>query len=125
MITIEDGRRYLYQWDLDRFLLIDNPKVVEVQFHISSKVEDLICEVFEKDGKRVVPIPNIILQKSGKFRVYACGTGYTIEEQVFEIKYRNQPKDYEYTETEVLKDKVAALVDLYFAENTFVLDANQ
>lgn len=124
MISIKDGRRNLYQWDLDRFLVVDDPQVVEVQFHISSKIDDLICEVMEKDGVRVAPIPNIMLQKSGRFRVYACGEGYTIEEQMFEIKARNKPKDYEYSETEVLKDRVAALVDLYFSENTFVMDAN-
>ena len=124
MISIKDGRRSLYQWDLDRFLVVDDPHVIEVQFHISSKIDDLICEVFEKDGVRVAPIPNIMLQKSGRFRVYACGEGYTIEEQMFEIKARSMPKDYEYTETEVLKDRVAALVDLYFNENSFVMDAN-
>jgi hypothetical protein len=61
-------------------LVVNDPKIVEVQFHISSKIEDLACEVMERGGKRVAPIPNIILQKSGRFRVYACGNGYTIEE---------------------------------------------
>ena len=126
MIWIEDGREHLFQWDLDRRLVVDSAEVTEIHYHTSNKEKDLRCEVFEDNGKRVANIPNILLQKSGNFRVYAYNNGYTGEQKIFEIKARCKPEDYIYTETEVIQieDIISQFIEEYFEKYTFIIDAN-
>jgi hypothetical protein len=102
MFKIQDGRNQFYQWDIDRKLIINDTSVNEV--HFCNRTDDcsLVCEVFEEDGKRVVNVPNILLQNDWKIRVYAYDSKYTKHCAVFNVVARTKPADYIYTETEVL-----------------------
>ena len=74
-LTIEDGRKELYQWDTNRKLVIeDDINVDYLHFEDLSTDEGLAYKVIvkEKDGKRYGDIPNICLANgSTKLVVYA------------------------------------------------------
>lgn len=97
MFKLEDGREYLYQWDLNRNVIVEDPEVTEV--HFCNKTDDCSLVVEVKDGK--AQIPNILLQDTWNIRVYAYCQDYTKVEESFKIKPRTRPSDYVYTETEV------------------------
>ena len=111
MFTLEDGREHLFQWDLDRKIIIDDPTINEVHFcnktdDCSLVVEVQQTEIFANDKLAIIysvaNIPNILLQNDFPIRVYAyCNDGYTKVEEVFKVKSRTKPSDYVYTETEV------------------------
>jgi hypothetical protein len=79
MIWIEDGRKHLFQWDLNRRLVVDNAEATEVHYHTSNKEKDLRVLIEEDNGTLVAKIPNILLQKSGVFRIYIYGNEHVLE----------------------------------------------
>lgn len=105
MFLLEDGRKLLYQWDLNRRLQVEDPTITEV--HFCNRTDDcaLVVATYTDDtydGKTYADIPNIILQQPWDIRAYAyCTDGFTKIEEVFEVKARTKPADYVYTETEV------------------------
>lgn len=101
MFIIYDGREQFYQWDLDRKLIVEDNSINQV--HFCNRTDDcsLICEVYDLDGKRVVNVPNILLQENWRINVYAYDTNYTKHCKVFDVIKRSKPADYVYTETEV------------------------
>lgn len=102
IFQIEDGRGQLFQWDINRRLIITDKSITQV--HFCNRTEDtaLVCEVYEDNGIRVVDIPNILLQDSWRINVYAFDKEYTKIETVFNVVSRSKPADYVYTETEVI-----------------------
>lgn len=116
MFSIADGRKALWQWDLNQKLDIAG-SCTEVHFLDRGSLTTLTVEV--KDGK--ADIPNALLQKAGKLVVYA----YIIDEQdrhtkvceAFAIAARPKPAGYVYTETEIktwhdLQAEIGDLSDL-------------
>ena len=102
MFKIYDGRNELWQWDLDRKLIISDPTITEVHFCNKTDNCSLVCEVYENDGLRLVDVPNILLQNAWDIRVYGyCGECYTKQFTKFKVNARTKPVDYVYTETEV------------------------
>lgn len=100
MFKLQDGRQHLYQWDLDRYIIVDDPNICEVHFCNRTSDESLVVEV--KDG--LAAIPNIILQEARPIRAYAyCDDKYTLVEEQFAVKSRTRPSDYIYHETEVIR----------------------
>lgn len=100
MFKLQDGRQHLYQWDLDRYIIVDDPNICEVHFCNRTSDESLVVEV--KDG--LAAIPNIILQDARPIRAYAyCDDKYTLVEEQFAVKSRTRPSDYIYHETEVIR----------------------
>lgn len=101
MFRIFDDRKEFYQWDLNQKLVVDDDTVNEV--HFCNKTDDcsLVCEVYNEDGKRLVNVPNVLLQTDWKIRVYAYCGNYTKVEECFKVNSRSKPADYIYTETEV------------------------
>ena len=105
MFTLQDGREHLYQWDLDRYIIVNDPTICEV--HFCNRTADCSLVVEVKDG--LAAIPNILLQDARPIRAYAfCDDKYTITEQQFSVKSRTQPSDYVYTETDVVRWDVIA-----------------
>ena len=122
MFTLRDGRDYLYTWDLNRQVIVEDPSITEV--HFCNRTDDcaLVVEVKDEDGLRVADIPNIILQQPWDIRVYAYCTGsYTRVEEVLKVKARCKPADYVYTETEVytVEEHVARAIDEAKANGEF------
>lgn len=99
MFTLQDGREHLYQWDLDRYIIVEDNTICEV--HFCNRTSDCSLVVEVKDG--LAPIPNILLQEARPIRAYAyCDDKYTLTEQQFTVKSRTRPDDYVYTETDVI-----------------------
>lgn len=125
MFLLEDGRKHLYQWDLNRRIQVEDPTIAEV--HFCNRTDDcaLVVETYTDDtydGKTYADIPNIILQQPWDIRAYAyCTDGYTKIEEVFEVKARTRPTDYVYTETEVytIEEHLARAIDEAKANGEF------
>ena len=119
IMEIADGRGSFYQWDLGRRLRIHNLEHCnEVHFTNSGMEHALVCRVYEEDGVGFVNVPNILLQSEKMIRAYAYLSDTQGEATTsccsFEVRKRNRPADYVYTETEVrsyekLEERLTAL----------------
>ena len=97
MFTLKDGRDFMYQWDLDRQVVVDDPSIVEV--HFCNRTEDVSLVVEVVDG--LANVPNILLQSSFDMRVFGYDGKATRYDAVFKVKAKTKPSDYVYTETEI------------------------
>ena len=102
MFKIFDGRSHFYQWDLDRKIIVEDSSIEQV--HFCNRTDDcsLVCEVYDEDGKRVVNVPNVLLQDIWRINVYGYDVNYTKYSAYFDIFPRTKPESYIYTETETL-----------------------
>ena len=130
MFAIANGRKALWQWDLNQQLTVAG-NCTEVHYLDRGAPSTLTVEV--KDGK--ADIPNILLQKAGRLIVYA----YIIDAQdhhtkvceTFGIAPRPKPAEYVYTETEVktwseLQSQIGDLANLATEEkNNLVAAINE
>ena len=105
MIKLLGERNYLYQWDLNQRLAVSK-KVTEVHFSHKGDEKASVLLPYEKDGERVVDIPNNLLQSAENLIVYVYITNE--DESHTEIHYeltvypRERPASYVYEATEVL-----------------------
>ena len=102
MFQIENGREHFFQWDANQRLIVNDPSISEVHFYNGTEDNALVCEVYEKDNRRVVNVPNILLIDSWVIHAYAYLNDYTKVEERFKVFARAKPANYVYTETEVL-----------------------
>lgn len=106
-MIIADGRMHFYQWDTGQQLaVIHEEGCEEVHFCHNGDEAALVCPIREAEGKRVVDVPNILLQRAGTLMAYLSEeteTGERIRKtNSFCVKPRPKPEDYIYTETEAL-----------------------
>jgi hypothetical protein len=96
MLTLNDGRSELWQWDTGRKLTVDADCS---QVHFSNKVFGRSIDVDVVDG--VAIIPDILLQTDKELTAWAfVGTaenGYTKISKTFKVNKRNKPADYVFT----------------------------
>lgn len=110
---------YFWQWDSNQQLIVDDDTVFEVHFSNRSDTVALVCDIKEVDGIRVVDVPNILLQRDWPLHVYAFAQNHTEYEKTFEVKGRDKPADYVYTETDVKSfDELEKKVDNHIADNS-------
>lgn len=99
MLTLNDGRSELWQWDTCRTLDVDADCS---QVHFSNKVFGRSVDVDVVDG--TAAIPDVLLQVDKELIAWAfVGTaenGYTKISKVFKVKKRNKPADYVFTPPE-------------------------
>ena len=99
MLTLNDGRSELWQWDTGRKLAVDADCS---QVHFSNKVFGRSIDVDVSYG--VAIIPDILLQTDKDLNVWAfVGTaenGYTKISKTFKVNRRNKPADYVFTPVE-------------------------
>lgn len=99
MLTLNDGRSELWQWDTGRTLAVDADCS---QVHFSNKVFGRSIDVDVVDGMAI--IPDILLQTDKELTAWAfVGTaenGYTKISKVFKVNKRNKPADYVFTPTD-------------------------
>ena len=99
MLTLNDGRSELWQWDTGRNLDVDADCT---QVHFSNKVFGRSVDVDVVDG--VASIPDILLQTEKDLTAWAfVGTpenGYTKISKTFKVNKRNKPADYVFTPPE-------------------------
>ena len=138
MMTLNDGRSELWQWDTGRKLTVDADCS---QVHFSNKVFGRSIDVDVVDG--VAIIPDILLQTDKELTAWAfVGTaenGYTKISKAFKVNRRNKPADYVFTphdqttlgeivqrleELEAMQDPDAIrdAVDDYLANNPIQID---
>ena len=113
MLTLNDGRSELWQWDTGRTLTVDTDCS---QVHFSNKVFGRSIDVNVADG--VAIIPDVLLQTDNDLNVWAfSGTaenGYTKISKTFKVNRRNKPADYVFTppdqtSLEEIKERVSYL----------------
>ena len=96
MLTLNDGRAELWQWDTGRTLAVDADCS---QVHFSNKVFGRSIDVDVIGGAAI--IPDILLQTDKDLNVWAfVGTaenGYTKISKTFKVNRRNKPADYVFT----------------------------
>ena len=99
MLTLNDGRAELWQWDTGRTLAVDADCS---QVHFSNKVFGRSIDVDVVDGAAI--IPDVLLQTDNDLNVWAfVGTaenGYTKISKTFKVNRRNKPADYVFTPTD-------------------------
>lgn len=126
MFKLQDGREHLYQWDLDRYIIVEDSTIGEV--HFCNRTSDCSLVVEVHDG--LAAIPNIILQDARPIRAYAyVDDKYTLVEEQFAVKSRTKPADYVYTETEIksydyLEKKIAEIEEQGFSDETVAKAVN-
>ena len=123
MLTLNDGRSELWQWDTGRKLTVDADCS---QVHFSNKVFGRSIDVDVVVG--VAIIPDILLQTDKDLMSWAfVGTpenGYTKISKVFKVNKRNKPADYVFTPTDqtTLGDILDRIEDLEKRPSTDVSD---
>ena len=135
MFKILDGRNELFQWDINRQIIVSDASIDAV--HFSNRTDDfsLVVEVKEENGLRVADIPNILLQESWDINVYGyCDGYYTKQAARIKVNPRTKPESYVYTETEVLnyntvmekintvENNIGEVVNDYLIKNPVVVD---
>lgn len=99
MLTLNDGRDELWQWDTGRILTVDADCS---QVHFSNKVFGRSIDVDVVDGAAI--IPDVLLQTDKDLNSWAfVGTaenGYTKISKTFKVNRRNKPADYVFTPVE-------------------------
>ena len=130
MLTLNDGRSELWQWDTGRTLAVDADCS---QVHFSNKVFGRSIDVDVVDGVSI--IPDILLQTDKDLNVWAfVGTadnGYTKISKTFKVNRRNKPADYVFTPTDqmtlqTIQSKIGDLADLTTeAKDTLVAAINE
>ena len=102
MFTLKDGRDSLYQWDINRHIVVADETIKEVHFCNRTDNCSLVVEVYTENGERLANVPNILLQTDWDINVYGYTGNYTKYSDRFKVKTRSKPADYAYTETEIL-----------------------
>ena len=130
MLTLNDGRTELWQWDTGRTLSVDDDCS---QVHFSNKVFGRSIDVDVVDGAAI--IPDILLQTDKDLNVWAfAGTaenGYTKISKTFKVNRRNKPADYVFTPADqmtlqTIQSQIGDLSDLTTeAKDTLVAAINE
>lgn len=127
MFAIANGRKALWQWDLNQQLTVAGDCT---EVHYLDRGAPSTLTVAVKDGK--ADIPNILLQRPGRLVVYA----YIVDAQdhhtkvceTFGIASRPKPAEYVYTDTEVktwndLQSQIGDLANLATEEKDSLVAA--
>lgn len=108
MITIENRRKVLFQWDQGQRLVIEGyPVGTAVHFATRRKSDTpaLVVTAYEEEGKIYADIPNVLLQTAGDLHIYIYtengNEAHTEARFILAVVPREKPDDYVYTETEV------------------------
>lgn len=93
---------HLYQWDIDRKVIVDD-SITYVHFtNRYNKENALVVEPYEEDGMYVADIPNALLTTGEDILVWNWRGGRTIGAMALPVYKRNRPDDYIYKPTDVL-----------------------
>ena len=99
-MKIESGRKYFWQWELNRRLEVSED-CTQVHFANGTTDKALVLDVFEENGKRLVKVPDELLRVAAQLRCYAWNGASVIETESFDVLPREKPDDYVYEPEEV------------------------
>lgn len=121
MIKLEDNQRVLYQWSLNKRVIVDGfLPGTKVEWSVRYDCKDsALTTVAYAEGEHIyADIPNILLQSPGYIRVLvlpsAADTDHMPEEKDLKVVRREKPEDYAYTETPTLT--LDSKVNAYWGE---------
>jgi hypothetical protein len=118
MLTLNDGRSELWQWDTGRSISVDADCS---QVHFGRNVYGRSINVGVVDG--IAKIPDVLLQIDKPITAWAFigtpGNGYTKISKEFVVNKRNKPADYVFTQEEqiTLKDVIKRIEDVEESQN--------
>lgn len=106
MFKIYKGGEHFYQWDLGQRLEIEDATITKVHFCNGLNDCSYVCDVFTQEGKRLVEVPNILLQTTNRVRAYGCisedaDTHFAKDMEIFRVIPKNKPDEYIFTEEEI------------------------
>ena len=110
IFKIYDGRTNFWQWDTSQKLIVLDNSVTEVHFSNRNMEHSKKRVVYtDKDGVRVVNIPDMLLQLPKNLIAYAYatdgnGTGKTVKSVKFAVVQRPIPVDYVCSQDDVIDD---------------------
>ena len=101
MFSIYDGREHFFQWDTKQRLIVEDATIEQV--HFCNRTDDcsLKREVYNEGGKRIVNVPDLLLQDNWRIHAYAWDGNATKHEDIFNVEPRTKPQNYVYTEEEI------------------------
>ena len=115
IFKIYDGRTNFWQWDTGQKLIVLDESVTEVHFSNRNMEHSKKKIVYtDKDGLRVVHIPDLLLQLPKNLIAYAYasdgkGTGKTVKSVKFAVIQRPIPVDYVCGQDDALEDIMVRL----------------
>ena len=115
VFKIYDGRTNFWQWDTGQKLIVLDESVTEVHFSNRNMEHSKKKIVYtDKDGLRVVHIPDLLLQLPKNLIAYAYasdgkGTGKTVKSVKFAVIQRPIPVDYVCGQDDALEDIMVRL----------------
>lgn len=115
IFKIYDGRTNFWQWDTGQKLIVLDESVTEVHFSNRNMEHSKKKIVYtDKDGLRVVHIPDLLLQLPKNLIAYAYasdgkGTGKTVKSVKFAVVQRPIPVDYVCGQDDALEDIMVRL----------------
>ena len=110
IFRIYDGRTNFWQWDTGQKLIVLDDSVTEVHFSNRNMEHSKKKTVYtDKDGVRVVHIPDLLLHLPKNLIAYAYandgkGTGKTVKSVKFAVIQRPIPVDYVCGQDDALED---------------------
>lgn len=125
IVTVLGESQDLWQWDLGRKVSVNDETCTSVHFGDVLNDKSYQVSVNEENGERVAYVPNIVLQNSGVLPVYAylatADGGYTIRKTTLDVKRKEKPVDYVYTEEDLealdnLSKRITALAAAFNSE---------
>lgn len=117
IFKIFDGRTNFWQWDTGQKLIVLDENVTEVHFSNRNMEHSKRKQVYtNKDGLRVVNIPDLLLQLPKNLIAYAYvrdenGAGKTLKSVKYAVIQRPIPVDYVCGQDDVLDD-IASRIEL-------------
>lgn len=115
IFKIYDGRTNFWQWDTGQKLIVLDENVTEVHFSNRNMEHSKRKQVYtNKDGIRVVNIPDLLLQLPKNLIAYAYvrdenGAGKTLKSVKYAVIQRPIPVDYVCGQDDVLDDVIRRL----------------
>lgn len=106
MFEIYNGQSYLYQWDKNQKLIVYDERVEQVHFANNVLENAIVRDCYTLYGKKVVDVPNKLLETSGRCWAYAyvlSGDEYTFKKEVLTIIEKKKPNDYVEDEEDLIR----------------------
>ena len=102
-ILLDNNLEFLYQWDLDRYICLEDIKLSEkLKVNFTNKKIDkaYIQEPKLVNGLLICKIPNLLLQDDKDLTIYIVENDKVIFSKTFKVIGRNKPENYVYTDEE-------------------------
>ncbi|MBM6776022.1 collagen-like protein [Collinsella tanakaei] len=98
----------LWQWDTNRFVIVEDNPTSEVHFATVGSDEALVVQASDGEAQ----IPNSLLQDGVDILSWIVEDGGTVEQARLSVTPRQKPQDYVYTETEIKSyESLASKID--------------